>query len=135
MKRKIYFMSRPLVFLLVFALASPMAALCQDKKIYKFKFAWNDIWGPKFRASQIYRPGGEMQRMLYERSNGRIQLEIISRMFPTEDLFSAVAKGKADVVLISGKGHECYQIIGNRRLFFDDRQQAKEQLNTARQAA
>ena len=38
-----------------------------------------------------------MQRMLYERSNGRIQLEIISRMFPTEDLFSAVAKGKADM--------------------------------------
>ena len=40
-----------------------------------------------------------------------------------------------DVVLISGKGHECYQIIGNRRLFFDDRQQAKEQLEMARQAA
>ena len=35
--------------------------------------------------------------MLYERSNGRIQLEIISRMFPTGDLFVAVAKGKADM--------------------------------------
>ncbi|MBI5558178.1 MAG: UDP-N-acetylmuramoyl-L-alanyl-D-glutamate--2,6-diaminopimelate ligase [Deltaproteobacteria bacterium] len=43
--------------------------------------------------------------------------------------------GKGDVVLISGKGHECYQIVGNRKLFFDDRQQAKEQLNMARQAA
>ncbi|UCG08121.1 MAG: TRAP transporter substrate-binding protein DctP, partial [Desulfobacterales bacterium] len=71
--------------------------LCQDNKVYKLKFAWNDIWGPKFRASQIYRPGGEMQRILYERSNGRIQLEIISRMFPTGDLFAAVAKGKADM--------------------------------------
>jgi UDP-N-acetylmuramoyl-L-alanyl-D-glutamate--2,6-diaminopimelate ligase len=40
-----------------------------------------------------------------------------------------------DVVLISGKGHECYQIIGDRRLFFDDRQHAKEQLEMARQAA
>jgi len=40
-----------------------------------------------------------------------------------------------DVVLISGKGHESYQIIGSRKLFFDDRQQAKAQLNIARQAA
>ncbi|MCK9294909.1 MAG: UDP-N-acetylmuramoyl-L-alanyl-D-glutamate--2,6-diaminopimelate ligase [Desulfobulbaceae bacterium] len=40
-----------------------------------------------------------------------------------------------DVVLISGKGHECYQIKGSRKLFFDDREQAREQLNIARQAA
>lgn len=43
--------------------------------------------------------------------------------------------GAGDVVLISGKGHECYQIIGSRKLVFDDRQQAREQLNIARQAA
>jgi UDP-N-acetylmuramoyl-L-alanyl-D-glutamate--2,6-diaminopimelate ligase len=48
----------------------------------------------------------------------------------------AISGAKAgDVVLISGKGHECYQIIGKRKLFFDDRQQAKVQLNMARQAA
>ena len=82
---------------LLIVVTAPGDGLCQDKKVYKLKFAWNDIWGPKFRASQIYRPGGEMQRMLYERSNGRIQLEIISRMFPTSDLFVAVAKGKADM--------------------------------------
>lgn len=76
---------------------SPQSGFCADKKVYKLKFAWNDIWGPKFRASQIYRPGGEMQRMLYERSDGQIQLEIIPRMFPTGDLFSAVAKKKADM--------------------------------------
>jgi UDP-N-acetylmuramyl tripeptide synthase len=40
-----------------------------------------------------------------------------------------------DVVLVSGKGHECYQIIGNSKLFFDDRQQAREQLEMAGQAA
>lgn len=89
--------SAVLVCALLIVLATPMDGLCQDKKVYKLKFAWNDIWGPKFRASQIYRPGGEMQRMLYERSNGRIQLEIIPRMFPTGDLFTAVAKGKADM--------------------------------------
>jgi len=97
MKRKMFFISSVLVLALIFALLSPLPGFSQDKKVYKLKFAWNDIWGPKFRASQIYRPGGEMQRLLYERSNGRIQLEIISRMFSTGDLFAAVAKGKADM--------------------------------------
>jgi len=81
---------------LLVAIALPQQARCEDKKVYKLKFAWNDTWGPKFRASQIYRPGGEMERMLYERSGGRIQLEIIPRMFSGTDIFMAVAKGKAD---------------------------------------
>ncbi|MBM9604491.1 TRAP transporter substrate-binding protein [Desulfopila inferna] len=34
--------------------------------------------------------------MLHERSGGRIQLEIIPRMFSTGDMFAAVARGKAD---------------------------------------
>ncbi len=33
-----------------------------------------------------------------------------------------------DVVFISGKGHENYQIIGTEKYFFDDRQQARLQL-------
>ena len=82
---------------MMIAIISPINGFCADKKVYKLKFAWNDIWGPKFRASQIYRPGGEMQRMLYERSGGRIQLEIIPRMFPTGDMFQAIATGKADM--------------------------------------
>lgn len=77
--------------------AIPTSGFCADKKVYKLKVAWNDIWGPKFRASQIYRPMGEMQRLLHERSQGRIQLEIISKMFPSGELFQAVAKRKADV--------------------------------------
>ena len=96
-KKGLFGISVVLVCALLIVLTAPVNGLCQDKKVYKLKFAWNDIWGPKFRASQIYRPGGEMQRMLYERSNGRIQLEIISRMFPTADLFVAAAKGKADM--------------------------------------
>jgi UDP-N-acetylmuramoyl-L-alanyl-D-glutamate--2,6-diaminopimelate ligase len=33
-----------------------------------------------------------------------------------------------DVVLIAGKGHEDYQIIGHERLHFDDREQARAAL-------
>jgi len=82
---------------LMFLMLTSMSSVAADKKVYKLKFAWNDIWGPKFRASQVYRPGGEMERMLYERSGGRIQLEIIPRMFPSGDMFTAVAKKKADM--------------------------------------
>lgn len=35
---------------------------------------------------------------------------------------------KGDVVLISGKGHEDYQIVGNKKVSFDDRQQARVEL-------
>ncbi len=41
----------------------------------------------------------------------------------------AVAEaGPQDLVLIAGKGHEDYQIIGERRLHFDDREQAEAAL-------
>ncbi|MGD8975241.1 MAG: cyanophycin synthetase, partial [Desulfobacterales bacterium] len=33
-----------------------------------------------------------------------------------------------DVVLIAGKGHETYQIIGNQSIAFDDREQARKAL-------
>ncbi len=46
---------------------------------------------------------------------------------------SGAARG--DVVLISGKGHEDYQIVGNQKLYFDDRQQARMELTHTLQAA
>jgi len=36
--------------------------------------------------------------------------------------------GKDDIVLIAGKGHETYQIIGDKRIDFDDRQVARDLL-------
>ena len=36
-----------------------------------------------------------------------------------------------DVLLVAGKGHEDYQIVGIRRLDFDDRQVLREELHGA----
>lgn len=44
-------------------------------------------------------------------------------------IYQAVAKaGPEDVVIIAGKGHETYQIIGNDKFHFDDREVAREAL-------
>ena len=46
-----------------------------------------------------------------------------------EAIHTAIQKAKAgDVVLIAGKGHETYQIIGNNKYHFDDREIAREAL-------
>jgi len=37
---------------------------------------------------------------------------------------SAQASRSGDTIIIAGKGHETYQIIGDQQLFFDDRQTA-----------
>ena len=46
----------------------------------------------------------------------------------------ALALGSAragDVVLIAGKGHEDYQIVGTERRHFDDREEARRGLGAA----
>jgi TRAP-type C4-dicarboxylate transport system substrate-binding protein len=96
MKKGLVLFWSAVALVMVFSLAAPLASMAADK-VYTLKFAWNDIWGPKFRAAQVYRPGGEMQRMVYERSGGRLQIKVIPRMFPTNQLFQAVAMGKCDM--------------------------------------
>lgn len=80
---------------LVLGILTPLTVSAADK-VYELTFAWNDIWGPKFRASQVYRPCGEMQRMVHKHTDGRVKLKIISKMFPTNQLLESVATGKAD---------------------------------------
>jgi UDP-N-acetylmuramoyl-L-alanyl-D-glutamate--2,6-diaminopimelate ligase len=47
-----------------------------------------------------------------------------------EAIYSAISKAKPnDVVLIAGKGHETYQIVGNDKFHFDDREIAHEALD------
>ncbi len=52
-----------------------------------------------------------------------------------EAIFRAVSEARSgDVVLIAGKGHEDYQIIGDKILRFDDREVAVEALENRRSA-
>jgi len=41
---------------------------------------------------------------------------------------AAAAARSGDVLLIAGKGHEDYQIVGAERLHFDDREEAAQAL-------
>jgi len=53
-------------------------------------------------------------------------LEISDRR---EAIHQAIRRAKPnDVVLIAGKGHETYQIVGNNKFHFDDREIAREAL-------
>jgi UDP-N-acetylmuramoyl-L-alanyl-D-glutamate--2,6-diaminopimelate ligase len=60
------------------------------------------------------------------RSSGRPYLKIVDRR---EAIRRAVAEaGAGDIVVIAGKGHEDYQIVGTERRHFDDREVAREAL-------
>jgi len=56
--------------------------------------------------------------------SGREYMKIKDRR---EAIFRAIREARAgDLVLIAGKGHETYQIIGTTRTHFDDREVARE---------
>ncbi|OIP41038.1 hypothetical protein AUJ95_03880 [Candidatus Desantisbacteria bacterium CG2_30_40_21] len=47
-----------------------------------------------------------------------------------EAIFHAIGSArKGDIVLIAGKGHEDYQIVGDKTTHFDDREVARDGLN------
>lgn len=51
-----------------------------------------------------------------------------------EAIFRAISKAKpTDVVLIAGKGHETYQIVGDNKFHFDDREVAREAIESLRE--
>jgi len=80
---------------------APAPAPAPEKPIV-LTFAWNDTWGPLCAVSQLFRPGGIFAKMLAERSNGRLQVNVIPRMFETgEPLFIAIQEGKADLADVS----------------------------------
>lgn len=77
---------------------TPAPTPAPSEEVYTFTLAWCSIdWSPVNRCAQLYRPGGELQRMLYNRSNGRIRLNVIPRMFDWSESFSATQAGKCDM--------------------------------------
>lgn len=60
------------------------------------------------------------------------------RMIPDrrDAIGSAINEARSgDMVLIAGKGHEDYQIIGTKRFHFDDREVAREAIQRLRPRA
>ncbi|MGH9945539.1 MAG: glutamate ligase domain-containing protein, partial [Pyrinomonadaceae bacterium] len=61
-------------------------------------------------------------------SSGKPYRKIADRR---EAIHAAIAEARpGDVVLLAGKGHEDYQIIGREVFHFDDREVAREALKT-----
>jgi UDP-N-acetylmuramoyl-L-alanyl-D-glutamate--2,6-diaminopimelate ligase len=61
-----------------------------------------------------------------QKTNGKYMIE------PDRERAIALAMDQAlpgDIVLLAGKGHENYQILADRTLEFDDREQARRVLN------
>jgi UDP-N-acetylmuramoyl-L-alanyl-D-glutamate--2,6-diaminopimelate ligase len=64
------------------------------------------------------------------RKAGRLYVKLTDRR---EAIFRAINEARAgDVVLIAGKGHENYQIIGDRKIHFDDKEVAREAIEQRR---
>lgn len=72
------------------------------------------------RASRIARE--DLQRV----NASRCYAVIVDRREAIREAIEAATPG--DVVLIAGKGHETYQMIGDRREHFDDREEAQRVL-------
>jgi len=58
------------------------------------------------------------------KKTGRPYVKLVNRR---DAIFHAIGEAReGDVVLIAGKGHETYQIIGERKIHFDDHEVARE---------
>ncbi|MEK7812949.1 MAG: UDP-N-acetylmuramoyl-L-alanyl-D-glutamate--2,6-diaminopimelate ligase [Candidatus Desantisbacteria bacterium] len=70
--------------------------------------------------------------ILSEIESGLRQVSISYKIIPDrrEAIFYAIGSAKqGDLVLIAGKGHEDYQIIGDKTIHFDDREVARQALS------
>jgi len=75
--------------------------------------AWAE--GPPYQPTSIEHPASSIESVIEPDRKTAIELAVKTA-------------GKDDIVLIAGKGHETYQIIGDKRIDFDDRQVARDLL-------
>ncbi len=86
---------------------------------------------PSAIASQIEQGVVEqgMKRLMGTNVEGMSSRGYVLELDRKEAIFAAIRAAKqGDLVLIAGKGHEDYQIIGDRVRHFDDREVAREAL-------
>jgi UDP-N-acetylmuramoyl-L-alanyl-D-glutamate--2,6-diaminopimelate ligase len=81
-------------------------------------------------------PRSERPEAIIEEICSGLSAEGRRRAIVEADRRSAIARAiglarEGDIVLIAGKGHETYQIIGGRRIHFDDVETATEVLGRA----
>ena len=73
----------------------------------------------------------KVPRSKLERQNAKLEVENGYHVEPDRRTAIRIALSSArpgDVVLIAGKGHENYQILGKEKIHFDDREVAREEL-------
>ena len=79
-------------------------------------------------------PRTEDQSVIFEDMKVGLQgdnyLQFASRGDAIAEAFEQAEKG--DIILIAGKGHEDYQIVGREKLHFDDREEARAALKARR---
>ena len=79
-------------------------------------------------------PRTEDQSVIFEDMKAGLQgdnyLEFASRGDAIAEAFEQAEKG--DIILIAGKGHEDYQIVGREKHHFDDREEARAALKARR---
>ena len=83
-----------------------------------------DIEGGLLLEEASLLPKGRVQDLLAAGGKGYDLIESRSEAIRLAISFAAAD----DVVLICGKGHETYQLVGNKKYFFDDRLEAGKQL-------
>lgn len=94
MKRKHIFLFLGLMLTGGLFLTAQTQSQSPAAKPFEFTFAWID-WKDSTPLNTIYAPGREFDRMLHQRSNGRLKLKIVPRMFPGGQVLAAVADGRA----------------------------------------
>ena len=88
------------------------------------------VFGPQQPAEVGARGDEFVPRVAVEVPLGGVRAHDLNRALAIEKAILGAEPG--DLLLIAGKGHEDYQIIGGEKRHFDDREQARRALSDRR---